>query len=165
MADSPASFDERFASLEQASRSLSLDVQGLNKTLIIVAELQKEQQVQRRRQDEADALIIATKTEHDEREHRLRRTFGGVSLALTVLLPLASIIVYWVLIDHVSDLLDNQKKGFFNSCTVRNQATRDNITRETALSAADPNPATRKIHNESAEALRKSIVDCSVYRK
>lgn len=163
MADDTANLEQRFASLEEASRGLSLDVQTLNDALRTVAQLTVEQAAQKRRQDDADQALIDAKTQADARENRNRRTFGGLALGLAVILPLASILVYAALISHVNDLLSAQQSGFFNSCSLRNQATRDNVSRENALADANTDPVIVRIHRSSAENLSRSIVNCSVY--
>lgn len=158
-----STFETRFASLEEASRSLSLEVISLSDALRIVAQIRQEQSAQRQRQDEADRALLEAKNAADVREARTRRVFGGVSLALAVLLPLVSILVYWALIQHVGDLLTAQKQGFAVSCQTRNQAVMDNARREQQLAEAETDARVKRIHEESAEALTKNIVDCSVY--
>lgn len=159
----PNDFENRFASLEQASKALSVDVQTMTAMLRVVGDLQKEQAEQRRRQDEADRALLEAKAATDAREARTRRTFGGVALTLSVILPLVSIMVYWSLIQHVDDLLAAQKASFYNSCQTRNEATRANAKREALLAEADKDKAVEQIHRDSVVALNKAIVDCSVY--
>lgn len=156
-------FEERFASLEESNRALAADVRTLTSTLRVVNDLQKEQAEQRTRQDEADRKLISAKTEADERDARTRKIVGGVSLALAIVLPLVSMLVYFSLIQHVNELLQSQQMSFFKSCSIRNQATRDNIARELALADADKDKDVKQIHTASAQALSKSIVDCNQY--
>ncbi len=158
-------FETRFASLEAASRSLSLDVRTLNETLQVVGALQKEQAETRRRQDEADRNLAIAKSEADARESRTRRTFGGVSLALAILLPVVSMVVYYSLIQHVDDLLAAQRANSFMSCTIRNEAAKANIQRELTLADLEDRAALKTVHRDSAQALRASLVDCSQFQR
>ncbi len=159
----PNDFEGRFASLEQASKALSLDVQTMTAMLRVVGDLQKEQAEQRRRQDEADRALLESQAATEARETRTRRTFGGVALTLSVILPLVSIMVYWSLIQHVDNLLAAQKASFYTSCMTRNEATRANARREALLAEADKDAAVEKIHRDSVDALNAAIVDCSAY--
>lgn len=158
-------FGQRFASLEAASRNLSLDVQSLDETLKIVNALQVEQKAQRERQDQADLNLAIAKDAADQRDMRTRRISVGVALALAIVLPIVSILIYGALIHHVSNLLTTQKAGFYASCMTRNQATLDNIKRERLLAEAETNPKVRKIHLDSAASLGRGLPNCNAYLK
>lgn len=165
MIDDGRTFEERFASLEDASRALSADVSALNLTLQVVAQLQIEQREQAARQAKTEEAIKAAKVESEMRDTRTRKVVNTVALTLAVLLPLVSILVYWSLIQHVNQLLQAQQTGLYSSCTVRNEATMANVLREKELAKTEPLPAIAKIHQDSAVALSKSVVDCTRYLK
>lgn len=156
---------ESFAILTETSRELVEHVQALTETLKVVNGLQQDMMHQRERQDSIDKEIALNRAASEDRDTRTRRTLTFAGVCMGILLPLVSILIYAALINHVNDLLDGQKKGFYTTCLTRNQATQDNITREKALADADKDAQVEAIHNESAQDLAKSIVDCTKYLK
>jgi hypothetical protein len=164
MIDDDRSFEERFASLEEASRALSADVSALNLTLQVVAQLQTEQREQATRQAKTEESVKTAKVESELRDARTRQVVNMVALTLAVLLPLVSILVYWSLLNHVNSLIAQQQADRFASCTVRNAATLENVRRETELGKIEPNDTVRAIHVQSAQILQKGVIDCNRYK-
>jgi hypothetical protein len=156
--------ERRFATLEDASRNLSLDVQALTETLKVVSQLQVEQREQRRKQNQLDADIIQARRDSVERNNRTRKTFLWGIGALAVILPLVSVLVYWALLSNVNQLLKEQRVNSFNSCSTRNQSTLDQAARERALADAEKDADLRAVHSRSAEQLRAATVDCSRFK-
>jgi hypothetical protein len=156
---------ESFDSLKEASDNLALNVEALNHTLQAVNALQIEQARQKEVQEQAEKDLETARIESEQRDARTRRTFTFVGLALAILLPLVSIIVYAALLKNVNDLLDDQKSGFYNTCLTRNQATVENIRREQQLAKFEDNAQLKAIHLQSAEELAKGKIDCSDYLK
>lgn len=156
--------EERFASLDEASRSLSIDVAALNDTLRTVAALQVEQRAQRDRQAETDRKVAQTQHESSERDRRTRRALFSVGLGLAILLPLVSALVYASLLVHVNDLLAQQNAARFENCKTRNMATLENAKREEILGRLEDNLQLKQIHLNSATDLRKGLVDCNRYK-
>lgn len=165
MSNDEHQFEERFASLEEASRALSADVVSLNKTLTVVNELQVSQREQAAKIAAAEANAVTIQKATEEREARTKRVFNAMWLSLGILLPIVSIAVYASLIMHVNALLTEQYANSYKSCMVRNQGTLDNADREGQLAHADKDPDVIRIHAESEAKLRKGIVDCSRYKK
>ncbi len=163
MATELPELESRFASLEQASRSLSADVTALNRTLEVINELQSEQREQKHRQEMAELEIARGKALAEARDRRARGVFRFVLTAMLIIVPAVSALVYWSLILHVNDLLNEQKRTTYNGCLLRNQVPVLNAEREEALTKVETDPAVAKIHSDSAKALREATVDCSRY--
>ncbi len=156
-------FEDRFASLEEASRLLSRDVSALNTTLMVVADLQRAQAEQEERQRKTEQAIDSAKTASAARDARTRRSLATLALGLAILLPVASILMYLALIGRVNQMLIDQRKGFFTSCQTRNIASRQNAEREVILARLEKDPQIARVHTDSAAALRMSLIDCSQY--
>lgn len=164
---SERTFDERFASLEDSNRALAANVLALTQSLRVLSDIQTQIRDQKQRQDEADKALVLAKDEADARDARTRQVtkVGGFSLA--IVLSLVAILVYGALINHVSDLLADQRAQFYKSCLTRNAATMSNVVRELALAAADKDKDVKAIHERSARELSspQSQPDCNRYRK
>jgi hypothetical protein len=158
-------FESRFKSLEDASRALSSDVSALNETLIVVGELGRRQREQAEKIAAAEDQVISAKRIADARDARTRRVVNMVAVTLGVLLPVVSILVYLALIQHVNELLTEQYRTSYTSCTLRNQVNLDNAEREGKLASIEKDPEVARIHSSSAEQLRASLVDCSRFKK
>lgn len=158
-----ATFEQRFASLEESNRLLAADVRTLTATLQVVNDLQLEQAKQRRITDETAAKVAVVEIDTQERIKRTRRASLSIAFGLAILLPLVSTLVYLSLLQHVNDLLQAQKRSSYQSCLIRNQATEENASREEALARLDPAKVTRDLHAESARKLRGSMIDCNRY--
>lgn len=159
-----SSMEERFASLEQSNVALASDVRALTATLQIVNELQVEQRAQARRQMELDEAVAQTRHETDLRLRRTRRAVNVATLSVALLLPLVSIIVYLVLLDHVNDLLDRNSADRVAACQARNEGTMANVKRERLLASIANEEREARIHSQSADEIEKSLIDCgSVY--
>jgi hypothetical protein len=156
--------ERRFATLEEASRNLSLDVQALTETLKVVSQLQVEQREQRRKQTELDEAIVQARRDAQERNARTRKTFLLGIGALAVILPLVSVLVYWSLLANVNQLLREQRATSYASCQTRNQSTADQAAREQALADAEKDQTLRVVHSRSAEQLRSGTVNCSKFK-
>lgn len=153
----------RFESLEDASRNLSADVNALNTTLEVVADLQRRQQAQEQQNAETQAAVAHATRVANEREARTRFTMRVLAIGTGVLLILVATLVYLTLLQHVGRLLKEQNKTAYASCTQRNAGVMANADREDALAAAETNPALRKIHLDSARSQRASTIDCQKY--
>lgn len=158
--DERATFEERFSSLERSNVALAADVRALTETLQIVNELQIEQRAQARRAIETEERLDANKTDTDLRLARTRRSINVATVAMAILLPLVSIIVYLVLIDHVNDLLSENDTDRRAACDTRNQGTQADIARERRLAEFETNPELKKVHSDSADQIAKSLIDC-----
>lgn len=156
----PVSMEERFASLEESNKALASDVRALTTTLQVVNELQIEQRSQSRRQTEMDAQLALTKQETEARLARTRRSVTVATLAMAVLLPVVSIIVYTVLIAHVNDLLDRNSADRRTACDQRNEGTMANVRRERLLASIETDEQARRIHTQSADEIESSLIDC-----
>jgi hypothetical protein len=155
--------ENRFASLENACHALSTNVMALTDTLVIVADLQREQREQTLRQEKTDREIAAAKKMAAARYARTRTVTRWIALGMSVLIPVVSVIVYASLLVYVNELLRSQNKDRFANCTTRNLATAESIRREELLGKLDDNPAVRQVHLSSAIELKKSQLDCSQY--
>lgn len=164
MPDHEVMLEERLASLEDASRLLSTEVTSLNSTLIIVADLQKQQRAQAERQTKTEAAIVATRQAAVERDRRTRNAVRAIVIGLSLILPIVAILVYASLVQHVNELLSNQKQDRYNSCLVRNSATAENVRRESVLAELEPNKDIKLVHQQSALILQKGLVNCSPYK-
>lgn len=162
---SEAEMRESFIKLGASNEALTARVADLTDTLKIVHAMQVRQTEMKEKQELVEAEVIAHKHESEERDRRTRRIFTFAGVALAVILPLVSILVYAALLNHVNDLLDQQKDGFYKTCLTRNQATNDNIRRESLLAKYETNPDIKAIHTDSAQQLTKSIIDCRIYLK
>lgn len=156
-----AAIDAKFAALEEASRSLSADVQTLNSHLEVVNKLQTEQREISRRNEETQRHLNKVETEAVERSKRTQRVLRWVGWGMAVLIPLVSILVYWSTIAHVNDLLSQSRAERLRGCEIRNEATRAHQRREDALAAAESDPLKKRIHEESARELTRLTVDCA----
>lgn len=163
--DQNDAFEQKFADLGQASRTLSTDVAALNDTLRVVTALQQEQALARARQIKADELILKTAKDAKDRDARTRRALAGLGVVAAIVLGAVAILVYVATLNHVNDLLAQNQANTYASCKLRNQATTANADREFALSEVkDQSAAVRKIHLDSAEILRDSLNNCEKYR-
>jgi hypothetical protein len=147
--DQRASFEERFTSLERSNLALAVDVRALTETLQIVNELQIEQRAAARRAADTDLRLART-----------RRSINVATIAMAILLPLISIIVYLVLIAHVNNLLNENDADRQAACNTRNQGTMADIARERRLAAFETNKELKKVHTDSADEISKSVIDC-----
>jgi hypothetical protein len=154
------SFETRFASLEDASRNLSADVQALNSTLLVVADLQSKQREQALRMEKTESDAREAKLAAEDQDRRVKNVGRAIALALAIILPLASILMYWGLTQHVNDLIADQQALRYEQCLQRNLATQANIDRELALAEMDKDSDVSKIHSDSAVSLRKGLVTC-----
>lgn len=155
--------EERFASLEAATRSLSGDVQALTSIMGVVSELQVKQQEQQKRVAETEAKVEAARKDTYERMTRVNRVIAYMAVAFAVLVPTVTVLVYASLISHVNDMIAENNKTAYASCIMRNKATELNADREDALAAVENDPETAIIHTRSAEQLRRSFSDCSLW--
>lgn len=158
-------FNQRFLSLEQSNRSLAADVRALTSTLTVVNELQERQRQTMKKQAEIDRSITQNERHAKEREKRSLRVVLGVGLALAVLLPLVSLIVYAGLLRHVNELLDQQQAVAYQSCIARNEGASNSADREATLARLEADPQVKALHANSAAALRKSLLDCNAVKK
>lgn len=164
--DGGASFEERFTTLEASNVSLAADIRALTTTLKVVNELQVEQRAQARRVEDTEKVVSSNKSETDERLARTRRSVNVATLAMAILLPVVSIIVYLVLIDHVNDLLDENSSDRRAACENRNAGTQADVDRERLLAQIEDDPMAKKIHSDSATEIAKSKIDCTeLYRR
>lgn len=157
--------EARFATLETACLNLSTNVTALTDTLIIVADLQRQQREQAQRQEKTERELAAAQAISAARYLRTRTVTRWVALAMSVLIPVVSIIVYGSLLVYVKDLLHSQNKDRYANCLTRNKATTESIRREELLGRVDKDPEVRKVHLDSAEELAKSQLDCSQYKE
>lgn len=156
--------ESRFASLEDATRSLSGDVTALNSTLQIVAELQRKQREQALAQEQIAHDIETAKAASAARDARTRTATKMVGVSLGILIPVVSALVYLSLLLHVNDLLSQQSADRYAGCVTRNQATMENQRREQALGELEKNPDAKVLHLNSAKELGRALVDCEKYR-
>jgi hypothetical protein len=155
-----STLEERFASLEESTRSLSADVRSLVVALQAIKEIEARQREIATRTAATETKLSKAEVAAKEREKRTRKAVGMTGLAMAVLLPAVSILVYWSLISHVNDLLDQGRKDRLASCQTRNGGTQSNLDREQILARLEKDPAARKAHADSAEQLSHSLVDC-----
>lgn len=160
MTDESASFEQRFASLDAASRTLSGDVAALNDTLQVVTALQKEQAEQKLRQAAVENQVTETIKRTKARDRRNRNAIFGVAIGLAVLLPIVSILVYASLITHVNLLLTQQDVQRYQNCLGRNAATMENSDRERKLGDIETNAALKEIHLDSSRTLKATVRAC-----
>jgi hypothetical protein len=154
----------RFESLEVACLSLTDTVLALNETLIVVADLQREQREQARRQEKTEQEIVAARETSAARYARTRTATRWIALGMSVLIPVVSVIVYVSLLVYVQDLLRASNKDRFANCQLRNGSTVAGIRREMALADLEKDPAKKQVHLDSAAELTKTQIDCSVYK-
>ncbi len=163
--DRPAEL--RFRTLEAAVMELTVNVHSLVEALRVVGALTAAQQEQAVRQavteDEAEnaqALALA-------RYKRINMVQRLTAIAVAVAVPAVSLLAYWSLAVQVDQQFAKQQDDLTASCQLRNEA---NVfiprRRELALAAAyeSTNPTVAAIHRESADALAKVAVDCSIYK-
>lgn len=155
------SFEERFTTLESSNNRLAADVRALTATLQIVNELQIEQRAAARRADETNQRIDAGKTDTDYRIMRTKRSIQVATFAMAILLPLVSIVVYLVLIDHVNDLLRENDADRRAACETRNRGVMADYERERQLAATERDPDLKKVHADSAAKIHSSIINCA----
>ncbi len=155
---------EQFRILDEGNRMLAGDVRGLTESLALLQQLQENQRETDRRAREAQANVNRVERESTERNARVRRSFTLATGAMAILLPLVSILVYASLIQHVDNLLSQQRRDRIASCQARNAGTLGNIAREEILAELDENPAVQKAHRDSVVALRASLIDCDANR-
>lgn len=166
MDDRPAEL--RLQSLEAAVLDLTVNVRNLVDALQVVGELSAAQHEQATRQIAGE---LRAKEEHDLAQARFRRVtmvqrVTAVTVAIAV--PAVSIIAYWSLTVQVNQEFTREQNDLTNSCELRNNA---NVfiprRRELALAAAyaTSDPAVAKIHQDSADALAKVVVDCSLFTR
>lgn len=158
-------FETRFAGLEAASRLLSADVQALTSSLMVVAELQRQQREQAIKQAEIEATVALQKEQVDEREVRTRKAFKNLGLALAIILPLISIGVYLSLLNHVNNMIDNNNKQAYASCSARNASQLQNAARERSLASYETNVHIKDIHLKSAYSQEHTLSNCSRWLK
>lgn len=158
------SLEERFASLEESTLTLSTDVKGLTAAIGIVNAIQTKQSAIERRAEEVRRAMDERNTEQEERIRRTRRATNLVGLTLAVLLPVASIIVYVVLLQHVNTLLDRQAQDRYASCVARNLGTEAGIRREQTLARLEKNDELKAAHTRSARELATSLINCTTSR-
>lgn len=160
------SFEERFATLEASNNSLANDIRALTATLQIVNELQIEQKAQARRQLEAETMAAVDKKATEVRLDGQRRAINVAAIAVAILLPLVSLVVYLFLLNHVNDLLDRNSSDRQAACEARNAGTQADVRREQLLADISDDPAERKIHQDSSDEIAESLIDCaSLYKK
>ncbi len=156
------SLEERFAALEASNTSLGADVQALTATLGILSEVQTEQREMARKNAEVSRRVRDVENEARERAARAQRVATRVAVAAAILLPLASLLVYYVLFSQLTGLLNQTRAERIKSCEARNSATMSNARREGRLAAVEPNPDVAKIHAESARELSAALVNCDL---
>lgn len=155
-----STLEERFASLEESTRSLSADVRSLVVALQAIKEIEARQREIATRTAATEAKLSKAEIAAKAREKRTRKAVSTIGLAMAVLLPAVSILVYWSLITHVNNLLDQGRQDRLASCQTRNGGTQSNLDRERILANIVKDPAERKVHADSAEQLSHSLVDC-----
>ncbi len=152
---------ESMRQLDEGSRMLRDDVKGLTDTLHLLQDVQDKQRLAELENIKTRAKVTEIQRETQERGNRLRRSIGMVGLALAILLPLVSTLVYISLIEHVDNLLSQQRTDRIAACQARNAGTQGNIAREEQLAILDENPAVQKAHRDSVIALRGSLLNCN----
>jgi hypothetical protein len=153
--------EERFAALEASNTNLSGDVQALTQAISVVNALQTEQREQARRSDEQARKLREVEIDARVRSERAQTVARRITLGFAILLPIASLLVYWILFDQVTRLLNENYNDRLRSCETRNAATESNMRRSLRLAAVEDNPEVAQIHRESAAELQAGIVDCS----
>lgn len=154
-------FDARFSSLEASNRLLAQDVRALTATIQIVSDLQIEQRKINERNAETERKVATVAKETDEKIAHNRQRATRTAVILAILLPIVSIVVYALLIDHVNELLNQQAHDRKAACLTRNAGTLADARREESLAAIEVNPTAKAIHEKSAAEIRGNVINCA----
>jgi fatty acid desaturase len=160
MTNDAEDLESRFTSLEDASRNLSADVRGLNATLLVVADLQTKQREQAARMEKAEAEARSAKQLATDQDRRNLMIWRWGALILAVVLSVISLLLYFLLTQHVNDLIDAQAQDRYQQCQLRNAGTVASYTREEALAKLESDPDIARLHSDSAKVLRRAVLQC-----
>lgn len=157
--------EERFASLGDASRNLASDVQALTSAISTISALQERQRELAEKQDAQETALYEQQIEQVELDNRVRGRVRKATIGFAIILPIGAIVVYLVLIAHVNDLINQNNKAAYASCSARNESQLQNAIRESTLAQYETNPKIKAVHQTSAQQLRTTLSDCSRWKK
>ena len=168
--------ETQLRTLNASNKQLSIDVRALTDAVMLVQKLDAEQQEMKLKAAEAEKRIAEVDLVTQDKINRTRRAGIVAAAFAAVVIPVVSILVYLALINHVNQLLDEQReqaaalqetanRNSFTSCTTRNMAAVENAQREEELAKIETDPRVVRIHAESAAKLRTTLNDCSKYQK